>query len=44
MRNVENTSGATDGVVLTDLGAVLHRHIPSAEIDDTGAQLAMQVI
>jgi hypothetical protein len=37
MRNVENASGAAYGVVLADLGAVLHRHVPAAEIDDAGA-------
>jgi len=43
MRNVENASGATHRMVLADLGAVLHRHIPAAEIDNTGAQLTMEL-
>jgi hypothetical protein len=37
MGNVKNASGAAHGVVFADLGAVLHRHVPTAEIDDAGA-------
>ena len=34
---------AAHGVVLADLRAVLHRHVPAAEIDDAGAELLVQV-
>jgi len=41
--NVEHPGGAAHRVVLTDLRAVLHRHVPAAEVDDAGAQLLVQL-
>jgi hypothetical protein len=37
MRNVENAGRAAHRVVLADLRAVLHGHVPAAEIDNAGA-------
>jgi hypothetical protein len=37
MRDVENAGRPAYGVVLADLRAVLHRHVPTAEIDDAAA-------
>ncbi len=42
MRDVEDARSAAYCVVLGDLCAVVHRHIPTAEIDDAGAQFPVQ--
>jgi len=41
--DVEDARAATHGVVLGELGAVLQRHVPAAEVDDPGAELLVQV-
>ncbi len=43
VRDIEDAGRSAHGVVLTDLRAVLHRHVPAAEVDDSGAQLGVQV-
>jgi hypothetical protein len=40
--NIENACGTAHGVVLANLGAVLHWHVPAAEIDYPRAKLTMQ--
>src|SRR5262249_22176204 len=42
VRNVEDPGCAPHSMVLGNLRAVLNGHIPSAEIDDPGAQLLMK--
>src|SRR5438105_5941823 len=43
VRDVEHARGAAHGVVLADLRAVLHRHVPAAEVDHAGAELLVQL-
>jgi hypothetical protein len=42
VRHIEHTGGAAHRVMLTDLGAVLHRHVPAPEIDHAGAELLVK--
>ncbi|MNS84190.1 hypothetical protein D3C72_1180040 [compost metagenome] len=41
MRYVEHAGVGAHGVVLFDLGAVVDRHVPAAEVDHAGAEGAV---
>jgi hypothetical protein len=43
VRHVEHAGRAAHRVVLADLRAVLHRHVPAAEVHDARAQLLVQL-
>jgi len=43
VRDVEHARGAAHRVVLADLRAVLHRHVPATEVDHAGAELLVQL-
>src|SRR6185369_2884698 len=42
VRDVKDARGAAHGVVFADLGAVLHRHVPAAEIDQARPEFPVQ--
>ena len=41
--DVEHAGCAPHGVVLADLRAVLHRHVPPAEVHDAGPEFPVQL-
>src|SRR6185312_15174017 len=44
MRNIEHAGGPSYRLVLLDLRAVGHRHVPAAEVDHTGTERHVQSV
>ena len=44
VRDIEHAGGAAHRVVLADLRAVLHRHVPAGEVDQACAELLVQFV
>jgi hypothetical protein len=41
--DVKQTRGLSDGLMLFQYAAILHRHVPAAEVDEAGPMFGMKL-